>query len=243
MKFKGTKLSKRTAALFAAALVLLGSGGAMGTRAVPTILGSTFDTQIETPILSVALTENGSKVADGGALFKSIGDKVEPGKAYTDPISVMNDGNTDEYVRVVVRKYWTKPEKKDGKNVDTGVKDTSLTPDQIVLAQASGWTVKDGESPETKVYYFAKPVAAGDTVKLFDSVKVASSVATDPEIDKADVDIEGREEKVTIVTYKYAYDGYTFHVEAEAQSVQTHNAAQAIKSVWGVDASTVGINL
>ena len=239
MKFKGTKLSKRTAALFAAALVLLGSGGAMGTRAVPTILGSTFDTQIETPILSVALTENGSKVADGGALFKSIGDKVEPGKAYTDPISVMNDGNTDEYVRVVVRKYWTKPEKKDGKNVDTGVKDTSLTPDQIVLAQASGWTVKDGESPETKVYYYAKPVAAGDTVKLFDSVKVASSVATDPEIDKATDEETG----VTIVTYKYAYDGYTFHVEAEAQSVQTHNAAQAIKSVWGVDASETGMNL
>ena len=238
MKFKGTKLSKRTAALFTAALVLLGSGGAMGPRAVPTILGSTFDTQIVTPGISVALTENGSKVAEGGALFKSIGDKVEPGKAYTDPIGVMNDGSTDEYVRVVVRKYWTKPEKKDGKNVDTGEKDTSLTPDQIVLAQASGWTVKDGESPETKVYYYANPVAAGDTVKLFDSVKVASSVATDPVIDKK-TDDKG----VTTVTYKYAYDGYTFHVEAEAQSVQTHNAAQAIKSVWGVDASTVGINL
>ena len=241
MKFKGTKLSKRTVALFAAALVLLGSGGAMGTRAVPAIMGSTFDTQIVTPGISVALTENGSKVADGAVLFKSIGDKAEPGKTYTDPIGVMNDGSTDEYVRVVVRKYWTKPEKKDGKNVDTGEKDTGLTPDQIVLAQASGWTVKDGESPETKVYYYAKPVAAGDTVKLFDSVKVASSVATDPEITKEKVEVEG--EEVTIVTYKYAYDGYTFHVEAEAQSVQTHNAAQAIKSVWGVDASSVGINL
>ena len=37
--------------------------------------------------------------------------------------------------------------------------------------------------------------------------------------------------------------GPAVNVEAEVQAVQTHNAAQAIKSVWGVDASETGMNL
>ena len=44
----------------------------------------------------------------------------------------------------------------------------------------------------------------------------------------------------TVITYTYEYDGYTFNVEAEAQSVQTHHASDAIKSVWGVNASVSG---
>ena len=36
-------------------------------------------------------------------------------------------------------------------------------------------------------------------------------------------------------TYEYVYDGYKFFLEAEVNAVQTHNAADAIKSAWGVD--------
>ena len=39
----------------------------------------------------------------------------------------------------------------------------------------------------------------------------------------------------TTITYEYVYDGYKFFLEAEVNAVQTHNAADAIKSAWGVD--------
>lgn len=38
----------------------------------------------------------------------------------------------------------------------------------------------------------------------------------------------------------YAYDGYNFQLEAEADAVQTHNAQDAIKSAWGVDVDVDG---
>ena len=34
----------------------------------------------------------------------------------------------------------------------------------------------------------------------------------------------------------FAYDGYRFYLKAEVDAVQTHNAAEAVKSAWGVDA-------
>ena len=41
-------------------------------------------------------------------------------------------------------------------------------------------------------------------------------------------------------TTTYAYDGYNFQLEAEADAVQTHNAQDAIKSAWGVDVDVDG---
>ena len=43
-----------------------------------------------------------------------------------------------------------------------------------------------------------------------------------------------------IITYTYEYDGYTAHIDAEVDAVQTHNAADAIKSAWGVDVTISG---
>ena len=43
--------------------------------------------------------------------------------------------------------------------------------------------------------------------------------------------------KDNTITYSYKYYGYTFHVDAEVDAVQTHNAKDAIKSAWGVDVS------
>ena len=40
----------------------------------------------------------------------------------------------------------------------------------------------------------------------------------------------------TTITTTYDYDGVTFNVEAQVDAVQTHNAEDAIKSAWGVDA-------
>ena len=38
----------------------------------------------------------------------------------------------------------------------------------------------------------------------------------------------------TVYTYEYIYDGYRACVEADVQSIQTHNGNDAIESLWGV---------
>ena len=40
-----------------------------------------------------------------------------------------------------------------------------------------------------------------------------------------------------VITTTYDYDGARFTLEVQVDAVQTHNAADAIKSAWGVDAT------
>lgn len=232
MKFKGSKLSKRTVALFAAAAILLGTGGTMGTRAALTVQSDPYDKPIVLAELDVSLTENGETVDDGGALYASVGDKIEPGRTYKDTIGVKNSGQADEYVRVIVRKYWTDTE---GNEV---TKNTDLKPEMIELDLADGWTEKDGGSDETKVYYYNTYLSKGEEVTLFNSLKISKDVM---EVGKGKtVETDGTK---TIYKYTYEYNGYSYNVEAEAQGVQTHSGDEAIKSIWGVDAGDTGITL
>ena len=63
---------------------------------------------------------------------------------------------------------------------------------------------------------------------LFRSKKVAEEFTT---VDKGN----------GIVETVYKYDGVEFHVNVEVDAVQTHNAQDAIRSAWGIDASALGI--
>ena len=67
MKFKGTKLSKRTVALFAAAILLLSSGGFMGVKAAPAITGNDHEADFGLDAISVQLLENGEEVCNNQA--------------------------------------------------------------------------------------------------------------------------------------------------------------------------------
>ena len=234
MKFKGTKLSKRTVALLAAAVVLLGSGGVMGTRAIPQITADApYDATIELNEVAVQLHENGQQVGTKDELteeklFTALEGKAEPGKPYKDTVSVVNAGSAPEYVRVIVRKYWTNPK---------GEKDTKLTPELIELKTAGGWVEKKGPSDETTIYYLTSPLASEDSKDLFTGIRVNESVA------KERTKTETKDGTKTTITYTYTYNGYKFNVEAEVQSVQTHNSAEALKSLWGIDPGEVGITL
>lgn len=229
MKFRNTKLSRRTLALLAAAVILFGGSGITGTRAALNAISGNYDATIATDTLGVEITENGNIVSDG-VLYSSIGDKVEPTRTYEDAVGVLNNGTADEYVRVIVRKYWTDAE---------GNKTTELDPALIELsADESLWTVKDGESEETQIYYLKSPLAAGDSKTLFEDIRISGDVLKDG-IGKTVEGVENGKATTTIITYTYDYDGYTFNVEAEAQSVQTHHYRDAMKSVWGVNASDV----
>ena len=231
MKFKGTNLSKRTMALLTAGMVLLGAGGV--TLAVPNITSDNYDAQLDQDVLEVQLLEDGTHVgsdddANPGAIYGSI-DKVEPGKAYDDVISVKNVG-ADAYVRVIVRKYWTDSE--------SGEKALDLTPSMIMLKPESDWKeVTSADQPEYYIYYYQNILKHDDEATLFKTLRIDPKVKTDGmEI------TETKKGNKTIITYTYTYDGVSFGVEAEVQAVQTHNGKAAIKSVWGVDAESVGIN-
>ena len=45
---------------------------------------------------------------------------------------------------------------------------------------------------------------------------------------------------VTVITYRYDYDDFTFYIEADVQAIQTHNAPDALKSMWGVNNVSAG---
>ena len=233
------KASKKTIALFAAALILLSSGGVMGVKAVPAIQSQDYGTTITLDGLKVALVENGQQTQKSGNLMLSElkNSNLSPGKEYKEEIAAENTGTGDEYIRVIVRKYWTK----------NGKKNTELTPDLIHLTygkadyNTGAWTLnKDESTDERAVYYCKSKIAAGGkTELLFDHVSVDKSIVSEKNITEKATPSGNK----TIYTYEYKYDGYSINVEAEVQAVQTHNAAQAIKSVWGIDASKTGINL
>ena len=232
MKFRNTKLSKRTIALFMAALVLIGAGGTTGTRAALTVFSDDYDAVIRTDTLNVELTENRNVVEDG-KLYTSIGKKVEPTRTYADAVGVVNNGGAPEYVRVIVRKYWTD---------DKGNKTTAFDPSLIELEATDSWSVQSGGSPETEIYYLKKALGVNGEETLFNNIRISGDVLEEGVGKTVDGVTDGTATK-TVITYTYIYNGYSFNVEAEAQAVQTHNAKDAIKSIWGVDASSVGINV
>ena len=230
MKFKGTKLSKRTVALFAAAILLLSSGGFMGVKAVPNVQGNNYDAALELDEISVQLLENGDPVGENGLLADLT--NVKPGMTYPENISVKNTGTAPEFVRLVVRKYWTEG----GKTV----KDTKLTPALIELGMLDEWTENESErTDEMSVYYCTNMLGGGATSQAIETVRVDGKVLTD----KSNITVsESTSGGKTVYTYTYKYDGYAFNIEAEAQAVQTHNANDAIKSIWGVDNVTASGN-
>jgi hypothetical protein len=88
------------------------------------------------------------------------------------------------------------------------------------------------------IYYYQGKLGIDKSADLFTGIRINETVLTNGRVEAETSQTEGG---VTVTNYIYEYDGLTFVVEAEAQGVQTHSADKAIKSVWGVDASVVGL--
>ena len=151
---KKTKLSKRSIALLAAAVLFLAGGTVTGTRAALGVQSESYEAEFYMNHLQVHLMENGQDVCSGentldgeskvtGNLATTLGysgeDKlgnVEPGRVYKEEIAAKNGQDVDEFVRMTVRKYWVKTDE-DGtiRKAENGdlVKETSLSPDLIHL--------------------------------------------------------------------------------------------------------------
>lgn len=249
----GRKRSKRAsrrnyvtyALFFLAAVMLLGS--AVGsTRAALTYRSDNYMKEISVSQIGVTLLENGETVSSrdydkdewkvstnrGGAytsgeLFKNLLKKDETlalNKKYDEKLAVKNSGTIDEYVRVRIYKYW----------MQNGKKITSLSPDLIDLnlVNKDTWIPNPDNTRECTELYHKGILNSGSVTKEFaDTVRISEKVAAEVE----------QQQNGNIIKTVYKYDGVEFHVDVEVDAVQTHNAQDAIRSAWGVDASALGI--
>ena len=179
---------------------------------------------IQTSSIDVALMENGQDTEELLVNLLDEDEELTLGKKYDEAISVANTGSIDSYVRVILTKSWKDAE---------GVKDTTLSPELIDLnlLEGSGWIVDESASTKerTVLYYTGIVPAGAETSVLSDTLRIDPSIGTKV-IETVKEDANG-----TTITYVHEYDGYSFAIDAEADAVQTHNAADAIKSAWGVD--------
>lgn len=240
MKKKKRSFPKKPALVLTAAALLLAGSTIGSTRAALTYYSENYSAQMDMQSIGVSLLENDKVVSsrdyvsgdewkgttEGELLGDLLGEDetFTPGKKYDEAISVKNSGNIDTFVRVIITKSWQDKE---------GKKNTELSPELLELnfLTDNGWVVaKDQSTIERTVLYYTKAVAAGDsTSALSDTLRINPSIAT--EVKKQVTETK----KGQTITYVYKYDGYTFHIDAEVDAVQTHNAKDAIKSAWGVD--------
>ena len=238
MKKRKKSFPKITVLLLAASAVLLVGSGVGSARAALTYYSENYSAQMNMQSIGVSLVENDTVVSsrdyvsddqwegttEGTLLANMLGEDetFTPGKRYDEAISVKNSGNIDTFVRVILTKSWQDAE---------GKKNTSLSPDLIELnfLTDNGWVIAEDQStPERTVLYYTKALPVGEsTTALSDTIRVNEAIAQD--VTKT---VEGN-----TIRYTYKYDGYSFHVNAEVDAVQTHNAQEAIKSAWGVDVS------
>ncbi len=281
MKFRNTKLSKRTLALLAATALLFGGGSFAGTKAALTYFSEDYRAGFELDHLQVHLLENGRDVCEvngerqnswntvhrsddeeaapkqekyRGNLVEYLGytndthygntpayklgnpGEVIPGKKYEERITAENGSNIDQYVRLTVRKYWVDSE---------GNKDTTMDPGLIKLTYGnkayndSAWKINSKEHTEESDTYYLKSMLKGNSKPapdLFDTLQIDASVYDLEEPLTTTTHREGGPDdaEVTVITYEYDYDDFTFYIEADVQAIQTHNVNDAISSLWGV---------
>lgn len=243
MKKKKKSFPKKPALVLTAAALLLVGSTVGSTRAALTYYSENYSAQMNMQSIGVSLLENDKVVSsrdyvsnnewkgtsEGELLTDLLGkdDTFTPGKKYNEAISVKNSGTIDTFVRVIITKSWQDKE---------GKKNTELSPDLIELnfLTDNGWEIAKDQSEQSDQYkertvlYYTKALKAGKpTPALSDTLRINPSIASDV---KQNVSEDGK-----TITYTYKYNGYTFHIDAEVDAVQTHNAKDAIKSAWGVD--------
>ncbi len=226
---KKQRLSVKTIALLAVAALLFAGGGFTATRAVLNIYSPEHFLDFETANQTVVVLENGTAVSGDDSMLTELKGAISPGKTYDEVIAARNNSDANQFVRIVLRKYWrdaegnkiTDIEEKDGKYPELEVI-------KLELADGGKWQENKAETTaERKVYYYKNAVRPGkETDALTSSLTVDGGVADF-------FTVSGPDDK-GVITYAYEYDGRQICIEAEAQSIQTHNAQDAVRSIWGV---------
>lgn len=227
-------------ALLVAAVVLLAISGTQTARAALTYFSQDYAAQVQMYDIGVTLTENGQDISwrnytqrddvwnqNTGVLLQNLlpeGEQLQLGRTYPEAIAVRNTGSIDQYVRVKLYCYWT--------NAD-GSKNTELSPDWIDLhlTTGNGW-VEDtsARTAERRVLYYTDILPTGAASPALSDTLTINGALADRVTETRTTNAEGQ----TVITKTYTYNGVQFNIEAEVDAVQTHNAADAILSAWGV---------
>lgn len=204
-----------------------------------------YQSQFEMYDIGVTLNENGDKVAwrnytndpdnpwsvNGNAKLFTKLKEFRYGITYPELLTVTNSGQIDEYVRVIVYKYWIN---------EKGEKANDLDLNLIVLGftKNKDWIVDTNYSTDERiVLYYAKVLAGNQSVKggettpaFMETMRVEGSVKD--HVTQVIVK-EDKENGYKTITTIYEYDGKSICVEVEVDAIQTHNAEDAALSAWG----------
>ena len=226
---KKQRRSVKTIALLAVAALLFAGGGYTATRAALEIYSPEHFLDFDTANQAVAVLENGTAVSGDNSMLTELSGVITPGKTYDEVIAARNNSDVNQFVRIVVRKYWrdadgykvTDIEEQDGKYPE-------LDNIKLEFVEDGKWQEnKEETTAERVVYYYKEAVPSGGvTDPLTSTLTVDGNIVKDVTISEPDAD--------GVITYTYKYDGCQVCIEAEAQSIQTHNADKAVKSIWGV---------
>ena len=244
---KTAKRARIPLVLSLAAALLLVFSAANSSRAALTYYSENYSAEFQMFDIGVTLLENGNEVSwrnyarkddewqeGGGELLSGLldgenGGKIQPGKAYSEELSVRNSGSIDEYVRVAIYRYW-----EDG----NGNRVTDVSPELIDLElTGNGWVEDPSAGTEERmVLYYTGILPAGqETPALSETLTIREEAA----FMTAGRGVQGSEgtDGGSGNSPAYRYNALRFVLEAEVNAVQTHNAEDAIKSAWGVDVS------
>ena len=228
--FRKILLSKGvTYGALALAIGLLAFSGIGTARAVFLGYSQTYTSQLQTSSVSVDLAQD-CEIKDDT--------KLVLGREYKDSLSAVNSGETNEYIRVTIYKYWTN---KNGTKctIDPDLIDLNLVGVGSVWAEDTAASLvndKAGTVKQRTVLYCRNLVPAGSSVQFADTLTIDKKAANFSKVTK------NTGKTGTEIITSYDYNGITYNIDIEVDSVQEHNATAAIKSAWGVDASAVGIN-
>lgn len=242
--------------LFICSLALLTATTVLGARALPSQQSGEYTSDLQMYKIGIAIQEGDEDagtwidiatepgVTSKGAFQSIIDAGVQPGVVYNDDFRVKNTGTIDEYVRVVIYKYWTQ----DGKKDFSG--DAKLI--ELGLSDSENWILDEKNSTDEKtILIYAYPIApaggseegesipVGVTDVFMESLSINGDIKKDYKVIEKTEHTEGGKIYTTII-YDYAYNGKGVKIELEADGVQTHHAEDAIKSAWGLDVSIAG---
>ncbi len=249
-----------TTFLFMIAVLFLMTGTIGGVRAAPQIFNPDYAYGgVELDQIGVSLIENGDVehpvssrdydrashqfvVGGDGILLKNMlkGEELKLGCAYPEVLTVYNSGSIPEYVRVTIYKYWVD---ENGNRFAAYDKDGNELLNKLIklnILTGNGW-VHDttSDTKERTVLYYQSVLNPGKSTNAFtDTLTIDNSI-----IDYADRNVTRSTDGKTI---SWVADGKTFQIEVEADAVQNHNAAAAMKSAWGLtddDINRLGLKL
>lgn len=249
-----------TAVLFAAAVLLLLGSVAGSSQAALTYYSENYSAELRMFDIGVTLVENGQDVSwrnyaqrddrwyEGGTglltnmLYTGPNGEQEAlqlEKNYDEALCVKNSGNIDEYVRVIIYRYWVDEEEKDDGTpvpVEDRRKRIDISPDYIKLFPWNEMETAQGRTPSYNGWVMDEAASTRERIVLYYTGVVGTGRTTPAFMDALAVskDVEERF-RISQVDGKYIYGNEEFVLDVEADAVQTHNAVDAIKSAWGVD--------